>query len=63
MTDNQIKQMMILMTKSVNGIQRLEKDMTSVKSDISELKAGQTRLEEGQKRLEKERRETNRAFN
>jgi peptidoglycan hydrolase CwlO-like protein len=45
MTDNQFKQLFNIVTKSAEGVQRLERD-------VSDLKAGQARLEEGQIRLE-----------
>lgn len=56
MTDNQFNQLFDLVTKSVTGIQRIEKDIIEVKGDISELK-------DGQKRIEKQMRLNNRVVN
>ncbi|MDQ3321561.1 MAG: hypothetical protein M3525_03760 [Acidobacteriota bacterium] len=39
MTDNQFNQLFDLVTKCVNGIQRLEGDVSVLKSDVSELKS------------------------
>ncbi len=38
MTDNQFNQLFDLVTKSVNGIQRVEKDIIVIKTDVAELK-------------------------
>ena len=69
MTDNQMKQMMDIMTKCVNSIQRLDEkfnglqtDVSELKTNVSELKEGQQRIEMGQARLEKELLTTNRAL-
>jgi septal ring factor EnvC (AmiA/AmiB activator) len=45
MTDNQFNQLFGLVTKCVNGIQKLE-------TDVADLKQGQAELREGQARLE-----------
>ncbi len=54
MTDNQFNQLFDLVTKSVNGIQRVEKDIIVIKEDVAELKTDVSELKEGQKRIEKE---------
>ena len=68
MTDNQFNQLFDLVTKSVNGIQRVEKDIiiikedvaelktdvAELKTDVAELKTDVAELKEGQKRIEKE---------
>ncbi|MBA2494732.1 MAG: hypothetical protein H0V31_08560 [Acidobacteria bacterium] len=68
MTDNQFNQLFDLVTKSVNGIQRVEKDIiviktdvaelktdvAELKTDVAELKTDVSELKEGQKRIEKE---------
>ena len=38
MTDNQFNQLFDLVTKSVNGIQRVEKDIIVIKEDVAILK-------------------------
>ena len=77
MTDNQFNQLFDLVTKSVNGIQRLEKDisvlkedvsvlkqdMSEVKTDIAELKSDVSELKAGQNRIEKQIRLNNAAVN
>lgn len=47
MTDNRFNQLFELVTKSVNGIQRLEKSQEEMRGDISELKEGQAKLDKG----------------
>jgi len=70
MTDNQFNQLFDLVTKSVNGIQRIEKDVAVLKEDVSvlkedmsEVKADIAELKTGQKRIEKQIRLTNAAVN
>ena len=77
MTDNQFNQLLDLVTKSVNGIQRLEKDisvlkedvsvlkqdMSEVKTDIAELKSDVSELKAGQNRIEKQTRLNNAVVN
>ncbi len=69
MTDNQIKQMMTMMTKCVNGLQRVEENMKTVKSDMAELKSDMAQLKSdvaqlkvGQNRIEREMFRINSAF-
>jgi hypothetical protein len=45
MTDNQFNQLFDLVTKCVNGIQRLEEGQKRLEGDVSELKTGQNRIE------------------
>ncbi|MDQ3322698.1 MAG: hypothetical protein M3525_09780 [Acidobacteriota bacterium] len=47
MTDNQFNQLFDLVTKSVNGIQRLEKGQEEIRADVAELKQGQAKLDKG----------------
>jgi phage shock protein A len=54
MTENQEKQIINLLTKAVNGVQRLEEDVKEIKSDVSELKSDVTELKGGQERMEKQ---------
>jgi len=70
MTDNQFNQLFDLVTKSVNGIQRIEKDvavlkedMSEVKADIAELKSDVSELKAGQSRIEKQIRLNNAVVN
>ncbi|MGI8638567.1 MAG: hypothetical protein ACR2MG_01225 [Pyrinomonadaceae bacterium] len=63
MTDNQFTQLFDLVTKSVTGVQRLEKDVAELKqgqarleTDVAELKS---ELKQGQMRMEKEMQITN----
>ena len=70
MTDNQFNQLFDLVTKSVNGVQRLEEavqrletDVSELKSDVSELKSDVSELKEGQNRIEKQIRLNNAAVN
>ncbi len=70
MTDNQFNQLFDLVTKNVNGIQRIEKDvavlkedMSEVKVDIAELKNDVSELKAGQNRIEKQVRLNNAAVN
>ncbi len=44
MTDNQFDQLLDLVTKCVNGIQRLEGDVSVLKNDMSEVKADVSEL-------------------
>ena len=53
MTDNQFNQLFDLVTKTVNGIQRLEKSHEEMRGDITELKADISELKEGQARHDK----------
>ena len=46
MTENQTKEMFTLLTKCVNGIQKLDGDLTIVKEDISILKEDVSVLKE-----------------
>ena len=66
MTDNQFTQLFDLVTKSVNGVQRLGKDVAELKTDVAELKSDVTilktdvsELKQGQMRMEKELQITN----
>ena len=54
MTDNQFNQLFDLVTKCVNGVQRLEEGQERIEGDVSELKQDVSELKEGQKRIEKE---------
>lgn len=45
MTDNQFNQLFDLVTKCVNGVQRLEEGQKRLEDDVSELKTGQSRIE------------------
>jgi len=45
MTDNQFNQLFDLVTKCVNGVQRLEEGQKRLEGDVSELKGGQNRIE------------------
>ena len=45
MTDNQFNQLFDLVTKCVNGIQRLEEGQEELRNDVTELKDGQNRIE------------------
>lgn len=77
MTDNQINQLFDLVTKSVNGVQRLEegqkrlesdvselkRDVSELKRDVSELKRDVSELKIGQNRVEKQIRLNNAAIN
>lgn len=63
MTDNQFNQLFDLVTKSVNGIQRIEKDIAVLKEDMSEVKADIAELKTGQNRIEKQIRLNNAAVN
>ncbi len=70
MTDNQFNQMFDLLTKCVNGVQkleagqakleagqeRLETTVAIIKDDVSELKNDVGDLKEGQNRIEKQMR-------
>ena len=77
MTDNQFNQLFDLVTKCVNGVQRLEegqkrlegdvselkRDVSELKSDVSELKHDVSELKTGQNRVEKQIRLNNAAVN
>ena len=77
MTDNQFNQLFDLVTKCVNGIQKLEQgqnelrkdvselksDVSVLKSDVSELKSDVSELKDGQNRIEKQIRLNNAAVN
>ena len=77
MTDNQFNQLFDLVTKSVNGVQRLEegqkrlegdvselkRDVSELKRDVSELKRDVSELKTGQNRVEKQIRLNNAAVN
>jgi len=77
MTDNQFNQPLDLVTKCVNGIQKIEGDVSELKSDVSELKSNVSELKsdvaelksdvselkDGQKRIEKQIRLNNDAVN
>jgi len=70
MTDNQFNQLFDLVTKCVNGVQRLEEgqkrlegDVSTLKSDMSEVKTDVAELKDGQKRIEKQMRLNNGAVN
>ncbi len=63
MTDNQTNQIFDLLTKCVNGIQRIESDVAVLKTDVGELKTDVSELKndvhdlkEGQSRIEKQMR-------
>jgi hypothetical protein len=45
MTDNQFNQLFDLVTKCVNGVQRLEVGQKELRNDVAELKDGQNRIE------------------
>ena len=70
MTDNQFNQLFDLVTKCVNGVQRLEEgqkrlegDVSELKRDVSELKSDVSELKIGQNRVEKQIRLNNAAIN
>ena len=77
MTDNQFNQLFDLVTKCVNGVQRLEEgqkrlegdvselksDVSELKRDVSELKSDVSELKTGQNRVEKQIRLNNAAIN
>ena len=52
MTENQETQMMTMLTRCVNGIQRLEEGQTKLEVGQAKLEEGQAKLEAGQTRLE-----------
>lgn len=63
MTDNQINQLFDLLTKCVNGVQRLEEGQKRLEGDVSELKRDVSELKIGQNRVEKQIRLNNAAVN
>ncbi len=63
MTDNQFNQLFDLVTKCVNGVQRLEEGQKRLEGDVSELKSDVSELKEGQNRIEKQIRLNNAAVN
>ena len=77
MTDNQFNQLFDLVTKCVNGVQRLEEgqkrlegdvselksDVSELKRDVSELKSDVSELKIGQNRVEKQIRLNNATIN
>ena len=63
MTDNQINQLFDLLTKCVNGVQRLEEGQKRLEGDVSELKRDVSELKTGQNRVEKQIRLNNAAVN
>lgn len=77
MTDNQFNQLFDLVTKSVNGIRRLEKeqseikddivemkgDIIEMKGDIVEMKGDRVEMKQGQARIEKQTTFTNTSVN
>ena len=63
MTDNQINQLFDLLTKCVNGVQRLEEGQKRLEGDVSELKRDVSELKIGQSRVEKQIRLNNAAVN
>lgn len=63
MTENQTKEMFNLLTKCVNGIQKLDEDVSTLKEDVSTLKEDVSELKEGQNRIEKEVRLNTAAIN
>ena len=63
MTDNQFNQLFDLVTKSVNGVQRLEEGQKRLEGDVSELKRDVSELKTGQNRVEKQIRLNNAAVN
>lgn len=63
MTDNQVNQLFDLVTKCVNGIQRLEEGQKRLEGDVAELKGDVAELKDGQKRIEKEMRLNNQSVN
>ena len=54
MTDNQFNQLFDLVTKCVNGVQRLEEGQKRLEGDVSELKSDVSELKIGQNRVEKQ---------
>ena len=54
MTDIQVNQLFEPVTKTVNGIQRLEKEQSEIKTDIVEMKGDISELKQGQARIEKQ---------
>lgn len=46
MTENQTKEMFSLLTKCVNGIQKLDEDVSTLKEDVSSLKEDVSTLKE-----------------
>ena len=54
MTDIQVNQLFESVTKTVKGIQRLEKEQSEIKTDIVEMKGDISELKQGQARIEKQ---------
>jgi len=54
MTDNQFNQLFDLVTKCVNGVQRLEEGQKELRNGVGELKNDVTELKDGQNRIEKQ---------
>ncbi len=63
MTDNQFNQLFDLVTKCVNGVQRLEEGQKRMEGDVSGLRSDVSELKDGQKRIEKQIRLNNAAVN
>jgi len=63
MTDNQFNQLFDLVTKCVNGVQRLEEGQKELRNGVGELKNDVTELKDGQNRIEKQIRLNNAAVN
>lgn len=63
MTDNQFNQLFDLVTKCVNGVQRLEEGQKRLEGDVSELKSDVSELKSGQNRIEKQIRLNNSVVN
>jgi len=63
MTDTQFNQLFDLVTKCVNGVQRLEEGQKELRNGVGELKNDVTELKDGQNRIEKQIRLNNAAVN
>ena len=62
MTENQETQMMTMLTRCVNGIQRLEESQTKLEAGQTRLEQRMDNLEKGQEDLKKEWQITNKVL-
>lgn len=51
MTNNNEKEIMKLLTRSIKGIESLREDVSGIKKSISKLEAGQAKLEKNQNEM------------
>ena len=63
MTDNQFNQLFDLVTKCVNGVQRLEEEQKGMEGVASKSRRDVSELNDGQKRIEKQISLNNAAIN